>query len=98
MEFIYLPVFIKIVNMSLEEFEENTDPKTKRYILMKSIMDLGMGLIYIAVGFMILFAKRIGLNNDFVESALGKIFAGLVMVYGLWRVYRGIKRDYLKDR
>ena len=84
--------------MSLEEFEDDTDPKTKRYILMKSIMDLGMGLIYIAVGIMILFAKKIGLNNDFVESTPGKIFAGLVMVYGLWRMYRGIKKDYLKER
>ncbi len=84
--------------MSLEEFEENTDPKTKRYILMKSIMDLGMGLIYICVGIMILFAKKIGLNNEFVESTPGKIFAGLVMLYGLWRVYRGIKKDYLKER
>ena len=84
--------------MSLEEFEDNHDPKTKRYILMKSIMDLGMGLIYIAVGIMILFAKKIGLNNDFVESTPGKIFAGLVMLYGLWRIYRGIKKDYLKER
>lgn len=84
--------------MSLEEFEDNTDPKTKRYILMKSIMDLGMGLIYISVGFMILFAKKIGLNNEFVESTLGKIFAGVVMLYGLWRVYRGIKKNYLNER
>ncbi len=84
--------------MSLEEFEDNTDPKTKRYILMKSIMDLGMGLIYIGVGFVILFAKKIGLNNEFVESTLGKIFAGVVMLYGVWRVYRGIKKDYLKER
>jgi len=84
--------------MSLEEFEDNTDPKTKRYILMKSIMDLGMGLIYIGVGIMILFAKKIGLNNDFVESTLGKVFAGLVMLYGLWRVYRGIKKDYVRER
>ena len=84
--------------MSLEEFEENTDPKTKRYILMKSIMDLGMGLIYIGVGFMILFAKKIGLNNDFVESTPGKIFAGLIMLYRLWRVYRGVKKNYLRER
>lgn len=84
--------------MSLEEFEENMDPKTKRYILMKSIMDLGMGLIYIGVGFMILFAKKIGLNNDFVESTPGKIFAGLIMFYGLWRIYRGIKKNYLRER
>ena len=87
-----------MINMSLEEFEDNIDPKTKRYILMKSIMDLGMGLIYIGVGFVILFAKKIGLNNEFVEGTLGKIFAGLVMLYGLWRVYRGIKKDYLKER
>jgi ABC-type uncharacterized transport system permease subunit len=84
--------------MSLEEFEENTDPKTKRYILMKSIMDLGMGLIYIAVGIMILFAKKIGLTNQFVESTMGKIFAGLIMLYGLWRLYRGVKKDYLNER
>ena len=74
------------------------DPKTKRYILMKSIMDLGMGLIYIGVGIMILFANKIGLTNEFVESTLGRIFAGLVMLYGLWRVYRGIKKDYVIDR
>jgi hypothetical protein len=84
--------------MSLEEFEDNVDPKTKRYILRRSIMDLGMGLIYIGVGFMILFAKKIGLNNEFVESTPGKIFAGMVMLYGLWRVYRGIKKNYLKER
>ena len=84
--------------MSLEEFEDNTDPKTKRYILMKSIMDLGMGLIYIGVGIMILFANKIGLSNEFVESTLGRIFAGLVMLYGVWRVYRGIKKDYVIDR
>ena len=84
--------------MSLEEFEDNTDPKTKRYILMKSIMDLGMGLIYIAVGIMILFANKIGLNNEFVESTLGRIFAGLVILYGVWRLYRGIKKDYVRER
>ena len=84
--------------MSLEEFEENTDPKTRRYILMKSIMDLGMGLIYIAVGFVIFFAKKIGLNSEFVESTPGKIFAGMIIFYGLWRIYRGIKKNYLRER
>lgn len=84
--------------MSLEEFEDNTDAKTKRYLLMKSVMDLGMGIIYIGVGIMILLAKKIGLNNDFVDSMPGKIFAGLVVLYGLWRVYRGIKKDYVIEK
>ncbi len=83
--------------MSLEEFEENIDPKTKRYILRKSIMDIGMGLLYLGVAFIILFAKKIGLYNDFAESLPGKIFAGLIIVYGAWRIYRGIKKNYLKE-
>lgn len=83
--------------MSLEEFEERTDPKTKRYILMKSIMDLGMGLIYIVVALLLLFANKIHLNNEFAESTLGKIFAAVVLLYGLWRIYRGIKKDYVKE-
>ena len=84
--------------MSLEEFEENLDPKTKRYILRRSIMDLGMGLIYIAIGVVILFAKVMGLHNEFAASTWGKIFAGLFVLYGIWRLYRGIKKDYLNDR
>lgn len=83
--------------MSLEEFEENIDPKTKRYILRKSIMDIGMGLLYFAVAFIILFAKKLGLNNDFAESMIGKVFAALIILYGAWRIYRGIKKDYLKE-
>lgn len=84
--------------MSLEEFEENTDPKTKRYIGMKSLMDLGMGIIYIAVGIFIFFAKKFNFNNEFVDSSLGKIFAGVVFFYGLWRIYRGIKKDYFIEK
>ena len=83
--------------MSLEGLEEDADPKTKRYILRRSIMDLGMGLIYVVIAFVILFAKKLGLHNDFAESLWGKIFAGLFIIYGIWRFYRGIKKDYLKD-
>ncbi|MEO8860853.1 MAG: hypothetical protein ABI358_05485 [Ginsengibacter sp.] len=80
--------------MSLEEFENTPDSKTKRYILMKSIMDLGMGFIYLGVGVIIIFAKQFHLFNNFTESIAGKIFAVLVIIYGGWRVYRGIKKDY----
>lgn len=84
--------------MSLEEFEENTDPRTKRYTGMKSIMDFGMGIIYVGVGLFILFARKFHFNSEFVESSIGKIFAGVVIFYGLWRIYRGIKKDYFTER
>ena len=84
--------------MSLEEFENTPDPKTKRYVLMKSITDLGMGFLYIGVGVIIFFARQFHLYNNFTESVPAKIFAGLVIIYGAWRIYRGIKKDYFKER
>jgi hypothetical protein len=84
--------------MSLEEFEDNLDPKTRRQIQMKSIMDLGMGFIYILVGLLLLCAKQIHLSNGFANSTTGKLFGALIILYGLWRGYRGIKKNYLKER
>lgn len=84
--------------MSLEEFEDTPDPKTKRYILMKSIMDFGMGFIYLAVGVVIFFSKEFHLYNDFTSSTPAKIFAVLVIIYGAWRIYRGIKKDYFREK
>ena len=84
--------------MSLEEFEDNVDPKTKRYIGTKSIMDIGMGILYAGVGIFTLLAKEFHFQNEFIDSTAGKIFATLVIVYGGWRIYRGIKKDYLIDK
>ena len=84
--------------MSLEEFENTPDPKTKRYVLMKSITDFGMGFLYIGVGILIFFSKQFHLNNNFTESTLAKIFAGLIIIYGAWRFYRGIRKDYFRER
>ena len=84
--------------MSLEEFEDDLDPKTKRYILMKSIMDMGMGFIYVLAGVILLLSNKFGLHNDFIDSVWAKVFAGMILVYGSWRVYRGIKKDYIRER
>jgi hypothetical protein len=82
--------------MSLEEFENTPDNKTKRYIMMRSITDLGMGFIYVAVGIVILFAKQFNFSIGFT-GILADIFAVLVIIYGSWRIYRGIKKNYLKE-
>lgn len=84
--------------MSLEEFENTPDRKTKRYIQMKSILDFGMGFMYVGIGVIIFFAKEFHLYNNFTDSTPAKIFAVLVVVYGSWRIYRAIKKDYYIDR
>lgn len=82
--------------MSLEEFEKAPDSKTRRYILMRSITDFGMGFIYIGIGVLILFAKQLNFKNDFATTTLAKIFAAFAIIYGCWRVYRGFKKNYFK--
>lgn len=84
--------------MSLEEFENTEDKRTKRYILMKSVMDFGMGILYIGVGIFIVFSKQLHFSNNFTESTPAKIFAVLIIIYGAWRFYRGIKKDYFKEK
>jgi uncharacterized membrane protein YqjE len=83
--------------MSLEEFENTPDRKTRRYVMMRSITDIGMGLIYLAVGIIILFARQFKFQNDFTVSIPAKIFAVLVVIYGSWRIYRGIQKKYFKE-
>ena len=83
--------------MSLEEFENTPDNKTKRYVMMRSITDMGMGFIYLAVGIIILFAKQFNFSTDFTASVPAKIFAVLVIIYGSWRIFRGIRKKYYKE-
>jgi hypothetical protein len=83
--------------MSLEEFENTPDNKTKRYVMMRSITDMGMGFIYVAVGIIILFAKQFNFSTDFTASVPAKIFAVLIIIYGSWRIFRGIRKKYYKE-
>lgn len=80
--------------MNDEEFKNKPEQRTRRYIGMKSITDLGMGIIYAGVGIFILLAEKFNFTNEFTGSIIGKTFAVLVMLYGGWRIYRGIKKDY----
>ncbi|MEO9020667.1 MAG: hypothetical protein ABI237_13610 [Ginsengibacter sp.] len=83
--------------MSLEEFENTPDKKTKRYVLMRSITDFGMGIIYLGVGILILFAKQFKFSSDFAMGGLAKGFAVLVIIYGSWRLYRGFQKKYFRE-
>lgn len=84
--------------MSLAEFEEKPDRQAKRYMQMRSITDIGMGIVYIGIGAVVLFAKQFQFENEYLMGTPAKIFALLAIVYGSWRIYRGIRKDYFKKR
>ena len=56
----------------------------------RSIYDLTMGILWTGAGLFLLFHRRMGFEFD-VDLTLARIFGGTAIVYGLFRLYRGIK-------
>lgn len=68
--------------------------------MMKSLMDYGMGVLIVLAGLFFLFRMYLGdfpLNERLGKpDLLEKIFGGMCVVYGLWRIYRGYRKNYFK--
>jgi hypothetical protein len=86
--------------MALEEFEK--DPLSERhkgYLRMRSIMDYGMGLLWMGMGVFMFFNQRFTdtLAERFDPASL-KVFGAICVLYGGFRIYRGYKKNYLRER
>jgi len=86
--------------MALEEFEkEQLSEREKGYVRMRSIMDYGMGVLWTGMGVFIIFIRRFSIDlAERYDSTAFKIFGAVCIVYGLFRIYRGFKKKYLRDR
>lgn len=86
--------------MALEEFEkEEMSVKNKGFARMKSIMDVGMGLLWMGMGIFLVFIKKFntGLEARFDDPVM-KVFGGVCIVYGIFRIYRGYKKNYFTEQ
>lgn len=77
--------------------EGNKDGRTKRYVMMRSIMDFGMGFLYVAVAAFLTFSDKLGFNLAFPPKPFSYIFAGLCLLYGGFRIYRGTQKNYFRE-
>lgn len=80
-----------IINAMASDFE---DKKQKAYVNRRAIMDLGMGILYAGVGIVLCFSDLLGMALEFPPKPFSYIFGGLCVLYGGFRIYRGIKKDY----
>lgn len=72
----------------IEDFQEQQRKKTIR---IRSFMDFAMGGLFIAIGIVLLIYK-VGTLEEFNRMGLGVLF----ILYGIWRIYRGYKKNYFK--
>ena len=68
-------------------------------ILMRSIMDYGMGTLWTCMGVFLLFNHYFDtMYKQRLDDPAFRIFGGVCIVYGLFRIYRGYKKNYLRER
>lgn len=79
-----------------EEYE--LTERDRRFIRMRSIMDLGMGMLWMAMGVFMLFIRyfNTGLEARF-DDPMMKVFGGICLLYGGFRIYRGVRKNYFSE-
>ena len=75
---------------------DGAEKRRKGYLLMRSVMDYGMGLIILGCGVFFLAGPWLGLGFT-VDPIFRYFFAIMCVVYGGWRIYRGYKKDYYTE-
>ena len=69
----------------------------KRMSRMRSIMDYTMGILLLFIGLYFLSYEKMGVNVfNRTPSAIDYLIGGLFVIYGIWRIYRGYKKDYFR--
>jgi threonine/homoserine/homoserine lactone efflux protein len=75
--------------------EEYQDEHRKKAAQMRSIMDFTMGGLLIIFGIYFLVYSRLGINFfNRKPSAIDYFLGALFLIYGIWRIYRGYKKNY----
>ncbi|MBL7744003.1 MAG: hypothetical protein JNN00_11060 [Chitinophagaceae bacterium] len=79
----------------IEEYERK---RKKQVSSMRSIMDYAMGVVIVILGCFFFFRDQFKLdfNESFPPNYLDKVFGGICVLYGGWRIYRGYKKNYFK--
>ena len=67
---------------------ENKERATSRQSF-RTVMDLGMGVFYVAIGGILIFARKIGMMQ--IPGIVAYILGAMMVIGGAFRFYRGLR-------
>jgi hypothetical protein len=73
--------------------ERMEERRRKTYTLRRAILDYGMGVIIFGIGIVLLLAPLLKIALS-IDDLARYIFAGLFLLYGGFRIYRGSRKNY----
>lgn len=62
---------------------------------MRAVVDYTRGVVFALLGFFFVFFDKWGIDGIEFQPWY-RYLGGLFIVYGLWRIYRGSKKNYYK--
>ena len=75
--------------------ESFRDKQQKSYTLMRMTYDLAMAVLILVMAVVMLFSERLKIDQiSSIDATFRYLFGGICILYGGFRLYRGIKRDY----
>ncbi|MCX6298692.1 MAG: hypothetical protein NTY72_06320 [Bacteroidetes bacterium] len=75
--------------------ESFRDKQQKSYTLMRMTYDLAMAVLILGMAVVMLFSERLKIDQiSTIDATFRYLFGGICILYGGFRLYRGIKRDY----
>ncbi len=79
----------------IEEYEKK---RKKQVSFMRSVLDYGMGIVIILFGVLFMFRHKLDLaiNDRYPPDQLDKVLGVVCVLYGVWRIYRGYKKNYFQ--
>jgi len=67
----------------------------KSYTLMRMSYDLVMSVLILGMAVVMLFPEKLKIEQIMeIDNTFRYLFGGICVLYGGFRLYRGIKRDY----
>jgi hypothetical protein len=70
------------------------DRQHKNYNAMRTVYNITVGILIIGIGLLMFFNDKAGLNLfEQFDKTMIYIFGGLCILYGGFRLYRGLKKE-----
>lgn len=76
------------------DFDEK---RRKAHASRRSFMDYGMGIVIAGFGVFFAISDQLGIEFKNVDPTVRYLFAGLCLLYGAFRIYRGYKKNYFNE-
>ncbi|PZP48199.1 MAG: hypothetical protein DI598_10210 [Pseudopedobacter saltans] len=81
----------------MKEIERQRQMDRKGFVLFRTVRDFTMATLILAMAFLLLIGEHIPKTRKLVLSVdplMRYMFGGLCLIYGSFRLYRAIKKDY----